>query len=84
MGEGTHLKTIFLETYQIVYSSEYLQIGCERHLIDEWWEFDDETIDRMDEQATEFWDKWKDWIRCTIEMSPAKPTKELTSIKEEE
>ena len=38
--------------------------------------FNNIEIDEMDEQATEFWGKWKDWLRETIEMSPALPTKE--------
>jgi uncharacterized protein YjbI with pentapeptide repeats len=74
-GNLKHLKSIFLEQYQITYTSDILQIGCERHPITEWWEYDDERILNMDgKSALKFWRKWKDQIKQIIEMSPAEPT----------
>ena len=72
MGE---IKSIALDTYAIAYTDTYLQIGCERHEIGEWWAFDDERIDQMDKGALEWWKKWKPFIQQAIEMSPATPTK---------
>ena len=74
-GNLKHIKSIFLEKYQITYTSDILQIGCESHLITEWWEYNDKRIFDMDgKYSLEFWHKWKDYIKQTIEMSPAEPT----------
>ena len=71
MGE---LKSLFLETWPITYTAEVMQIGCERHPIEEWWAFDDERIARMDSEALDWWKKWKPVLQQIIEMSPATPT----------
>ena len=64
-----------METYAVVYTSDYLQIGCERHSIEEWQGFDDERISKMDgEQAIKFWKKYKQFIFRCIELSPCEPT----------
>ncbi|MGL5219603.1 MAG: pentapeptide repeat-containing protein [Plesiomonas shigelloides] len=72
-GELNRIKSIFVSSvYAITYTSEYLQIGCQRHKIAEWWDFDDSTIAEMDgETALQFWLEWKDTIRNLIEKSPA-------------
>ena len=74
-GELTHIKSIFVETYPIVYTSEHLQIGCEKHLISEWREFDDKRILKMDgDKALNFWSNFKYFIFMSIELSPALAT----------
>ena len=75
-GNMRQIKSLFLEAYPVAYTSEYLQIGCERHTIMEWWEFDDDRIEEMDgEKALIFWAKYRDFIRQAIELSPATPVK---------
>jgi hypothetical protein len=75
IGELVHIKSLSLETYPITYTSDVLQIGCERHALTDWWEFDDEQILKMDgRKAIKFWRKWKEQIKATIELSPAEPT----------
>jgi len=75
-GNMRQIKSLFLETYPVAYTSEYLQIGCERHTIMEWWEFDDDRIEEMDgEEALIFWAKYRDFICEAIELSPATPVK---------
>ena len=74
-GNLKHIKSIFLERYPIAYTSDILQIGCERHPITDWWGFDQEQINEMDgKQAVIWWDRWKCQIKTLIEMSPAEPT----------
>ncbi len=79
---GTHgvndwIKCIQIDQYPITYTSDVMQIGCERHNITEWREFDDASILEMDGKAAlKFWRKYKDWIFQTIELCPAKPTQE--------
>ena len=75
-GNLKHLKSIFLDTYQITYTSEVLQIGCQRHPIAEWWGFDDDKIRDMDgERALQWWIKYKPLLQQIISLSPAEPTK---------
>ena len=74
-GNLRHLKSIQMEKYYITYTSSNLQIGCQRHSIEEWQEFSDETISQMDNGALEWWAKWKPIIMQIIEMAPCEPTK---------
>ena len=75
-GNRAEIKSIFAaEQYPITYTAEYLQIGCERHLIDDWWAFDDDKILSMDgKKAMEFWMDWKATIQSIIAKSPATKT----------
>ena len=77
-GERNYIKSIFVsDVYAITYTSESIQIGCQRHKISEWWEFDDHRIAEMDgKKALKFWREWKDTIRMIIEKSPALGTGE--------
>ena len=74
-GVNDYLKCIQIDQYPITYTSDALQIGCERHAISDWADFDDHRIAEMDgKDALKFWRKYKDWIFQTIELCPAKPT----------
>ena len=76
-GVNDWIKCIQIDQYPITYTSDVMQIGCERHQINEWREFDDARILKMDGKAAlKFWRKYKDWIFRTIELCPAKPTQE--------
>ncbi len=75
-GINEYIKCIQIDQYPITYTSEVMQIGCQRHLIAEWRGFDDERIAGMDgKKALRFWRKYKDWIFQTIDLCPATPTK---------
>jgi hypothetical protein len=74
-GNLKEIKSLFLDTYPVTYTSEIVQIGCQRHSISEWFEFDDDTISRMDSKAINWWVSHKDLIKLSIELSPATPTK---------
>ena len=77
VGNLLHLKTIICDTYPVTYTAEDMQIGCQRHAIKEWWEFDDRRIVEMDgKTALKFWRKWKPLLQQIIEASPAEPTGE--------
>jgi hypothetical protein len=75
-GNLREIRTLFVsDVYPIAYTSEYLQIGCERHLISDWWFFDDERIEEMDgKQALDFWGQWKLILQQLIEQNPATKT----------
>ena len=75
-GNMDQLKSIFIDQYQIAYTSEVLQIGCKRYKINDWFGFNDKKIIDMDgKRALRFWRKYKELIKMTIELSPANPTK---------
>ena len=75
------ISLLLFEEYSVTYTSEYLQIGCERHSTPEWWEFDDKRIIKMGgKTALKFWRKNKDWIKSTIESYPATPTKHSRAL----
>ena len=76
VGNSRHIKTLLIsEDYIITYTKEYLQIGCERHAIKDWWKFNDDRIKDMDgETALVFWNKYKTFIKRAIKLSPAQAT----------
>ena len=74
-GANPHIKCIQIDTYAITYTSDVMQIGCERHTIAEWASFSDAQIRAMDGvKALAWWQKYKDWIFQTIALCPAAPT----------
>ena len=74
-GLNDWIKCIQIEDWPISYTSEVMQIGCQRHSLDAWRNFSDAEIRAMDgRRALTFWRKWKGWIFQTIEMAPAQPT----------
>ena len=76
-GLNHWIKCIQVEDWPITYTSEVIQIGCQRHAIEEWRAFSDLEISEMDKsKALKFWKKWKATIFQIIEMSPARPTKD--------
>ena len=68
-GNLREFKTMQIETYSISFTKDILQIGCKRYSIEEWKNFDDETIGKMDSGALTFWNKWKQFIFTAIELS---------------
>ena len=58
-GNNKEIKTIQTNTWVITYTESVIQIGCKNYTIEEWFDFSDETIKKMDAKALEFWKKWK-------------------------
>ena len=75
LGNMKHIKTVQTDKYLVTYTTRVLQIGCKKHSIEEWKNFDDDTISEMDSGALEWWTQWKPIIMKIIEMSPCEPTK---------
>jgi len=69
VGNSKELKSMQLEKYMIVFTSDILCIGCQQHTIEEWASFTDKKISKMDDGALEWWNKWKDFIFTAIEMT---------------
>ena len=49
-------------TWDILITSQYLTIGCQRHTHKEWKKFTDDDITIMESRASEFWKVNKKWI----------------------
>ena len=75
-GLNDWIKNIQIEDWPISYTSETMQIGCQRHPLDAWRNFSDAEIHAMEgPEALTFWHKWRETIFKIIEMAPAQPTK---------
>ncbi|MCY1277857.1 Pentapeptide repeats (8 copies) [compost metagenome] len=72
-GNRAEIKAIQADTWDVAYTATHLQIGCQLHLIGEWWAFSDEEIARMDSRALDWWRIWKPILQQIIETSPAVP-----------
>ena len=74
-GNNKKVKTIQAGTYIVNYTDTLMQIGCQKHTIEEWWSFDDRKIAEMDgKTALKFWAAWKPLLQQIIAASPAEPT----------
>jgi hypothetical protein len=49
-------------TWPVYIFKTHIKIGCQIHSKQEWFEFDDEAIAKMEPRALEFWNKWKKHI----------------------
>ena len=65
----------------VLISDKYLRIGCQRFTIEEWRNFDDATIVKMDFAALKFWREWKVPI---MELCDAHATAENATEGDEE
>ena len=83
-GLNDWIKNIQIEDWPISYTSETMQIGCQRHPLDAWRNFSDAEIRAMDgKKALTFWHKWRETIFKVIEMAPAQPTKAADPVETE-
>jgi hypothetical protein len=48
--------------WQIIFTENQIQIGCEIHPVEEWRTFSNERIAKMDNYALTFWKKYKTYI----------------------
>jgi len=69
VGNMVEVKSIQIDTYLISFDSKKLNIGCESYTFEEWKNFTDEKISKMDSEALVWWQKWKDFIFKAIELS---------------
>ena len=69
IGNMKEIRSMQVERYHIVYTSKMLCIGCMQYPIEEWENFSDDQIRKMDKGALDFWKKWKEFIFLAIELS---------------
>ena len=62
-GNSREIKTIQTNKWTIIMTKKVMAIGCEQHKYKRWLKFSDEEISKMDNDALEFWNKWKKIIK---------------------
>jgi len=75
MGNHKELKTVQLDKWDVGYTYDTLQIGCQRHAIEKWLKWDTEAgrkwISLMDVKALEWANKFLPMVLNLIKVSPA-------------
>lgn len=61
-GNNAEVKTLQLGRYITTITKTTIFIGCKTHTIEEWENFTDDEISKMDDGALEWWTKWKPFI----------------------
>ena len=69
IGNRVKIKSMQLDTYNIVFTKDILAIGCKQHTHEEWENFTDDEIYEMDKGALKWWTKWKKIIFNIIRIS---------------
>ena len=74
IGDGKYIKNYKNNLlYSVTYTYDYLQISCERYTMEEWKNFTDKEILKMDgEKGLEWWKENKEKIFQHIKDNPAK------------
>ena len=70
-GNSVNIITQQLGKYTINYTHDRLQIGCKNYSIDKWFNFSDDEIELMDDGALVWWSYYKDFIKQSIQLTPA-------------
>jgi hypothetical protein len=73
-----YLKCLSFETWEVGYTADELQIGCQRHAISKWAKWNTPAgrkwICAMGEEAMPWADKYLALVLQLVELSPALPT----------
>jgi hypothetical protein len=72
IGDNVYVITMQLSRWCVTRTHSVMQIGCQRHTIEEWFTFDDATIDNMAFNALSWWRTHKPLIQLWIQSHPAK------------
>jgi len=77
-GNMREIRTMQVDTWEIGYTADTLQVGCQRHPIDKWRKWDTvagrKWIEQMDSEALEWADRNLGLVLQIIDANPATPT----------
>jgi hypothetical protein len=73
IGNCVDVHSMQLPVWCVTRTQTYMQIGCQRHKIDNWFTFDDDTIAAMHPEALEWWRVYKPLILLWVQTCPARP-----------
>ena len=62
--------------YWCLISDGYMRLGCKRFTHEEWAEFSDDEIEKMDSCALEFWKQWKESLLAMCKAHAVKTREE--------
>ena len=69
IGNMREVRTMRLDKWEVVFTSKDLAIGCVQHSIEEWRKFTNADIEKLDNGASKWWNKWSDIIFAVIDQS---------------
>ena len=71
-GEKSSKYMLFKNTtYQILFTSTFIKIGCQLHKVEKWESFTDKQISAMDgEKALNWWKQWREFVLTTHKNLP--------------
>jgi hypothetical protein len=70
IGNMKQIKSLQCDTWLISYTSTHLNIGCQTHTIEDWFDFSNDEISSMDNEALVWWKVWKPILKNIIDVSP--------------
>jgi uncharacterized protein YjbI with pentapeptide repeats len=70
IGNMEQIKSLQCDTWLISYTSTHLNIGCQTHTIEDWFDFSNDEISSMDNEALVWWKVWKPILKNIIDVSP--------------
>jgi hypothetical protein len=83
-GNMREIRTMQIDTWDIGYTADTLQIGCQRHAIDKWRKWDTDAgrkwIASMDTKALDWADRNLALVLAMIDANPATPTGHEVSV----
>jgi uncharacterized protein YjbI with pentapeptide repeats len=71
IGNCKEIKSLQFGTYLVVLYLDKISIGCQTHTREEWFNFDDLTISKMDTNALDWWKVYKPILQMICEANPA-------------
>ncbi len=69
IGDKDQIRSMQLDTWDVTFTKDILQIGCKKHTHEAWMKFEDHEIAEMSDKALGWWKKWKEFIFQAIELS---------------
>jgi len=61
-GDGMFIRSMQLPKYIVNICDDWLQIGCRGYRVHKWAEFTDAEISKMDHNALEWWNEYRDLV----------------------
>ena len=71
VGNSREVMSAQVCSYSIVYTSEFMWIGCRKHPIKTWWKDSEEDAHTFSESDKEWRAKNKRWIQGMVKNNPA-------------
>lgn len=71
IGNMREVKSLQCDGWPVTYTANLMQIGCQKHDLNDWWTLSDSEISDMADGALTWWRKWKPILKTIIEASPA-------------